>query len=372
MENNSIDILWKYIVYQTTNLVNHKIYIGVHKTQNPDIFDGYIGNGIYINHPYTYQYAKTAFQYAVKKYGPSNFNRTVLAVFDNPEEAYDLEAQIVNKDFLSREDVYNMVLGGNSGYFISKRCPVFKYNMDGQYLQQYESMLDAATQHNVDYTSISYAIRKKTPSCSFLWSTDKTEQLDTSLYNINTLNRKKVSIYNKDGKFIQEVESLSKASKLYDVGVSNIREACLLGYCVKNQIYLSYIKADTFDKAKTQYIKTRPVYQYSGRDGSFIRSYNSQVEAEHVNKGSNISKSIRLKIKDDNGFLWGLEQLQNYNSPKNNKAKSVGKFDLKGNLITTFSSATQAAKADGSSVWKVLAGTNNTHKQHIYRYIQSQ
>ena len=35
----------KYIVYQTTNLINNKIYIGVHKTVNPDIFDGYIGNG---------------------------------------------------------------------------------------------------------------------------------------------------------------------------------------------------------------------------------------------------------------------------------------------------------------------------------------
>jgi hypothetical protein len=40
MKNN-----FKYIVYQTINLVNNKIYIGVHRT-NPDIFDGYIGNGV--------------------------------------------------------------------------------------------------------------------------------------------------------------------------------------------------------------------------------------------------------------------------------------------------------------------------------------
>ena len=31
----------KYIVYLTTNLVNNKIYIGVHQTDNPDVFDGY-------------------------------------------------------------------------------------------------------------------------------------------------------------------------------------------------------------------------------------------------------------------------------------------------------------------------------------------
>ena len=32
----------KYIVYQITNKENGKIYIGVHKTINPDIFDGYM------------------------------------------------------------------------------------------------------------------------------------------------------------------------------------------------------------------------------------------------------------------------------------------------------------------------------------------
>lgn len=34
-----------YIVYKTTNLINGKVYVGVHRT-NPDIFDGYIGCGV--------------------------------------------------------------------------------------------------------------------------------------------------------------------------------------------------------------------------------------------------------------------------------------------------------------------------------------
>ena len=34
-----------YIVYKTTNKINGKIYVGVHRT-NPDIFDGYIGCGV--------------------------------------------------------------------------------------------------------------------------------------------------------------------------------------------------------------------------------------------------------------------------------------------------------------------------------------
>ena len=45
----------KYIVYITTNLVNKKIYIGVHKTENPEIFDGYLGDGVLVNKPSSYK-----------------------------------------------------------------------------------------------------------------------------------------------------------------------------------------------------------------------------------------------------------------------------------------------------------------------------
>lgn len=31
----------KYIVYKTTCLVNSKIYIGYHRTSNPEVFDGF-------------------------------------------------------------------------------------------------------------------------------------------------------------------------------------------------------------------------------------------------------------------------------------------------------------------------------------------
>ena len=37
----------KYIVYKTTNVLNGYIYVGVHKTLNPESFDGYLGCGIF-------------------------------------------------------------------------------------------------------------------------------------------------------------------------------------------------------------------------------------------------------------------------------------------------------------------------------------
>ena len=82
MENN----LLKYIVYCTTCLVNNKIYIGVHKT-NLEFFDWYLGNGVYLNQPSTYEKSQTKFKHAVKKYGPNQFKRSTIAVFDSEEEA---------------------------------------------------------------------------------------------------------------------------------------------------------------------------------------------------------------------------------------------------------------------------------------------
>lgn len=104
----------KYIVYQTTCVINNKIYIGVHATMDPDIFDGYLGCGVYTNRPSTYSRPNTPFKCAVKKYGIKKFIRTTIQIFDTEEAAYKLEEVLVNEEFVKREDTYNLALGGRS------------------------------------------------------------------------------------------------------------------------------------------------------------------------------------------------------------------------------------------------------------------
>jgi hypothetical protein len=110
MGNNLLNM--KYIVYQTINKVNNKIYIGVHKTENPDIFDGYLGNGIYVNKPSSYQKGKYPLQNAILKYGIKSFYRITLKEFDSLEEALQLEAILVDSKFIKRTDTYNCTEGG--------------------------------------------------------------------------------------------------------------------------------------------------------------------------------------------------------------------------------------------------------------------
>lgn len=90
-----------YLVYKTTNLVNGKIYIGKHETDNLD--DGYLGSG-------------NLLKYAIKKYGEENFKREILVKCSTKEEMNAKEAEFVNDDFLNRNDVYNIKLGGEGGF----------------------------------------------------------------------------------------------------------------------------------------------------------------------------------------------------------------------------------------------------------------
>lgn len=90
-----------HIVYQTTNTVNNMIYVGAHSTDI--IEDGYLGSG----HRLTL---------AIEKYGVKSFTRSILHIFDTPEEMFLKEAEIVNIEFLKRPDVYNIVEGGFGGY----------------------------------------------------------------------------------------------------------------------------------------------------------------------------------------------------------------------------------------------------------------
>ena len=101
-----------HIVYKTTNLLNNKCYVGVHSTNK--IEDGYMGCGFYKGYTLETIKNKRGIRKAFKKYGLENFNRETLFVFDNKEEAYKKEAEIVNYDWVLSNSNYNLCLGGVS------------------------------------------------------------------------------------------------------------------------------------------------------------------------------------------------------------------------------------------------------------------
>jgi hypothetical protein len=90
----------KYVVYQIKNIINDKVYVGIHRTHEID--DDYYGSGKLISA-------------AIKKYGKEMFSKSIIKIFDNLDHALDLERAIVNEDFVSSKDTYNIALGGGIG-----------------------------------------------------------------------------------------------------------------------------------------------------------------------------------------------------------------------------------------------------------------
>ena len=90
-----------YIVYKTTNLINGKVYIGIHKQPMLE-FDGYFGSGLLLNR-------------AIVKWGKDNFARETLFSYHTLDESRSKEREIVNEEFCKRCDTYNISIGGTGG-----------------------------------------------------------------------------------------------------------------------------------------------------------------------------------------------------------------------------------------------------------------
>jgi hypothetical protein len=105
-------------VYETTNLINGKKYIGKHSTTNID--DGYLGSGKILLED-------------IKMYGRKNFGRKILIIVGSEEESYRYENKLITNHIIQSKKYYNLTVGGqgfNSDDLKKKwKDPEFKKKM---------------------------------------------------------------------------------------------------------------------------------------------------------------------------------------------------------------------------------------------------
>lgn len=277
----------KYIVYLTKNKKskvngNEKIYIGVHQTTDPNIFDGYIGCGVYVNQPSTYMYPKTPFQYAVKKYGVEAFERTILYIFDSEKEAYDKERELVDINFLKLSYTYNACLGGES---YNNYKPLYQFDLNGNLKKRWEFSKEAYDFYNIPMEKFEYAIHDKHPLLDCFWSTSET--INVTEYSSKPWGEPKVThLYDINGKWLGEFISRKDCGDYIGVKESVISKAVQQNSLVNSMYYVSDKMVDEFiPKAKKQYSK------------SLIYIYDSQ---SHL-VGSGVGKEIMPLIQE---YSW--------------------------------------------------------------------
>lgn len=358
-------IIYKWIVYCTINSVNNKYYVGVHKTIDPEVFDGYIGCGVVVNAPSSYMYPETPFQAAVKKYGPSKFKRSVLYVFDTAKDAYDKEKEIVNADFIRRDDVYNACLGGANTVLLN---PVNQFDLNGNFIKTWDLIIDAADFFGISGTAISRAITLKGSSKGYYWSKNKSIDVSEFVHNLGT------KCYKYDAetlKYIESYQTFPEAAKANDVHLATIERAIKAAYKV-NGYYYSAELMDKFVPRPKLSIKNKTLYVYD-LSGNYVTELHNGKE---ICKFFNVKSTHAITVAMRTGRQYKQYQLSLDKEEKLNPIKDLKNHSVKvvcytkdGVYVETFDSITAASKKYGYGVNKVIRGQQQHTKGFIFRKV---
>lgn len=362
MENN-----FRFIVYQTTNIVNNKIYIGVHRISELDMFDGYIGCGVNIRYSSTYMNPKTPFQQAVKKYGIFNFKRRTLYVFDKEEDAYAKEAELVSQEFINRHDTYNACLGGKQPIHMLYNH-IYQFDINGRLVKEWNNVYDVSDFLKTWKQTVYSAIHNKQRLFGFYWSYDS--HIDITTYS-NPNSPKNVYKYNKEGKCIAIFNSIGEAARQEQVTSGHIIKRIKTGSLSKD-CYYSYELYDEYIPKPRLSLEGCNIHLYD-LEGNYCQTISvkefKKVSKVHTYK--EISDTI-LNKSTIIGYQLRLEKVGKIDpySPKNKKrAVLVNRLD--GTFSKEYESVTSACKElglDHSTVSKILRGCANTTKGYTIKY----
>lgn len=361
----------KYIVYLTENVkcqINGQncIYVGVHRTSNPFIFDGYIGCGVKIQQPSSYMYPKTPFQYAVKKYGTDAFRRTILYIFNTEKDAYDKEREIVDENFIKLAHTYNAIIGGK----VEDRFkPLYQFDFEGNLVKTWERSADAYEFYGIDGRQFQSPKSYKTDFLGYFWSTSK--EININEYKVRTEAQKTTYVYSKEGKLILQFESMRACSEYFKKNIGTIYQAIKRASLIRGKYYLSFKLVDYFiPKPRIQYSQ-ETFYAYY-KDGSFLGSYKGKeiMPIIHLNSWSKISNIFQVGNNWYKDYYVTFEPINEVPSKKYVRKLSIDVYDKFGNFIESMDSVKSVRekyKVPASKIQHIQQG-DRYFGDYIFKY----
>lgn len=356
----------KYIVYQTINLINKKQYIGVHKTETPDQFDNYLGEGVYANKVSSYQKNPNPFPKAVAKYGPKNFYRITLKIFDKLEDALDLERWLVDLEFIQRTDTYNITLGGGMPPDPSKH--IYQYDLKGNLIKEWESIKSITDFYNVNKDRVRMVINDKRSFEQSYWSEIKYDKLN--LKNYRPSSRGSIRQYTKQGILLHTFKNTTEAATLLDIPRQKITCAIYGKYACQECYFLK--EDETIEQYLDGTIKSeKPIYQYDSQ-GEFLKKFLSFKEIKQELRFNKCDLKRAIKNSESySGFYWSHYKYVNIlkENPELQKPiqRKVYQYDLTGKLIKVWDSINECKKVY-ASVLQVCLRKRSHCKNYIFSF----
>lgn len=362
MENNL-----KYVVYLTINTENNKGYVGVHRTEDPNVFDGYIGCGAYVNDFSSYNKGKTPLHSALLKYGVKKFKRFTLKVFDKLEDALDLERWIVTEEFIKRTDTYNATVGGGYPPILNKI--VYEFDLNGNLTKEWESETDIRNYYNC-HVSMSDIIKSKRSFAGKFWSFEK--HIDINYYK-KELNHGFISQYNQFGVLLNVFKNSTIASQKLDIKRDAIVQAvfrkklCSGYYFLKSDVDISEVISKKYaPKLKNNIYRYKQSGQYDNCFKSIAETVNNTPELTSYK----LKKAI-VDCTTINGYYFSYKKDDNYFNIKNPNIKHkvrIAQYNKNNELIKVWETPKEV-KEKFPGALRCCQGYLKSTGGYIFKYI---
>lgn len=190
------------------------------------------------------------------------------------------------------------------------RKVVYQFNLDGSFIKEWGSPIDASDCLNINRSNIASCCRYVARSAGgFLWSYDVDIDLtkyDRKVRVKDTSRYKAVDMYDINSNFIKSYISITEASIDTGVNNSNIQDCCV----GRLKSAGNFIWCYKDEKPKIYKNKTlRSVIQYD-MNMNYITDYNSLIDAEKATgaKSNCIQMCCVGSYKSSGGFIWKYKE----------------------------------------------------------------
>ena len=313
MSYNKETGLYEGYIYCITNNVNGKQYIGQTIRTVEDRYKAHL-NTFKRNPCNLYLYT------AMTKYGDDNFSvKEMEKVESNTKRNLTLllnekEIFYIKQYNTLKPNGYNMTKGGVLLPNTYEMKPVCNYDLERNFVKEFESVTDAARYYGISQADISHCCKREKVKIvkGFIWRF-KGDDYDVKTIELNT---RIICQYDLYGNFINKYNGEYEAIKA--TGFSNIGNCCK-GKCLSSGSYVWRYDNEPFDKYELPQFKK--VYVYDS-NYNYIRYYISITDAAQIYnvKPEKIRQYCRNK-KQYFEYFWSFTYSENPEDIKKEKMR---------------------------------------------------